>query len=56
MSAKTLKRVMASGFVAVGGAALFIWIWPNDSSIAFEGVAVMSAMLSVVVVVSLWQK
>ena len=56
MGAQTLKRVMASAFVAVGGAALFMWSWPDDGSLLFSGIAVLSAELSVVVVVSLWQK
>ena len=56
MGAKTLKRIMASGFVVLGGATLFTWIWPDDGSILFSSLAVMSAVLGVVVVVSLWQK
>lgn len=56
MGAKTLKRGLASAFVAVGGATLFTWIWPDDGSVLFSGLALLSAALSVVVVVSLWQK
>ena len=56
MGAKTLKRIMASAFVAVGGAALFVWIWPDDGSVLFSGIAVLSAALSLVVIASLWQK
>ena len=56
MGAQTLKRIMASAFVTVGGAALFIWIWPEDDSVLFSGIAVLSAALSLVIVASLWQK
>lgn len=56
MGAQTLKRIMASAFVAVGGAALFICTWPEDGSVLFSGLAVLSAALSLVVVASLWQK
>lgn len=56
MGAKTLKRVLASGFVIAGGAAIFTWVWPEDGSILFSALAIMSALLGMVVVVSLWQK
>lgn len=56
MGAKTLKRILASGFIAAGGAAIFGWVWPDDGSLLFSTLAVMSAVLSIVVLVSLWQK
>jgi hypothetical protein len=56
MGAKTLKRAVASGFVIAGGAGIFMWVWPDDGSILFSSLAVMSALLGTVVVVSLWQK
>lgn len=56
MGAKTLKRILASGFIAAGGAAIFTWVWPDDGAVLFEGLAVLSAVLSLVVVVSVWQK
>ena len=56
MGAKTLKQVLTSGFIVAGGVAIFTWVWPDDGSLLFEGLAVLSAVLSVVVVVSVWQK
>jgi hypothetical protein len=56
MGAKTLKRVLASAFVVIGGAAIVMWVWPEDGSILFSSLAVMSALLGSAVVVSLWQK
>ena len=56
MGAKTLKRVLASGFVIAGGAAIFMWVSPDDGSILFSTLAILSAVLGTVVVVSLWQK
>ena len=56
MGAKTLKRVLASGFIVAGGAAIFRWVWPDDGSFLFVTLAIMAAVLSLFVVVSLWQK
>ena len=56
MGAKTLKRVLASGFIVVGGAAIFSWVWPEDGSFVLRGLAVLAAALSMVVLASLWQK
>jgi hypothetical protein len=56
MRAKTLKRVLASAFIVAGGAAICSWVWPDDGSFLFSSLAVMSAVLSLVVVVSLWHK
>ena len=56
MGAKTLKRVLASAFVIIGGAAIVMWVWPEDGSVLLSSLAVMSALLGTVVVVSLWQK
>lgn len=53
---KTLNRVLASGFILAGAAAIFSWVWPDDGSLLFSGLAVISAVLSVIVLVSLWQK
>lgn len=55
MGAKTLKRILASGFIVAGGATIFTWVWPDDGSLVFSSLAVLSAVLSVVVLVSVWQ-
>lgn len=55
-ASKTLKQILASAFVAAGGVAIFTWIWPNDGSLLFAALAVLSAVLSLAVVASLWQK
>ena len=52
MGAKTLKRILASGFVVIGGAALFTWIWPDDGSILFSSLAVAWCWLAVRVLAS----
>jgi hypothetical protein len=53
---KTLTRVLASGFILAGGAATFFWVWPEDGSLALSGIAILSAVVSVAVVASLWKQ
>jgi hypothetical protein len=51
-----LTRVLASGFVLAGGAATFSWLWPGDESLFPSAVAVLSVVVSLLVVASLWKK
>ena len=55
-SEKTLTRVLASGFVVAGGAAMFLWIWPDDASLFRAGVAILSVAVSLVVLATFWKK
>jgi hypothetical protein len=51
-----LTRVLASGFVIAGGAATFTWLWPEDDTLFPSTVAVLSALISLLVVASLWRR
>jgi hypothetical protein len=55
--AGVLVKALASGFVLAGAAAIFFWFWPGEAEAGHirAGVAVLSALIGVAVVVSLWR-
>lgn len=48
--------MLASGFILLGGAATLVWLWPEEESVVLKAVAVLSALVSLAVVASLWKK
>jgi len=53
---KTLNRGLASGLVLVAASAIVAWVWPDDGSWFQSGVAIVSAAVSLLVVIALWKK
>jgi len=53
-----LARVLASGLVTAGVAAIFLWLWPGDAEVtALHAVLVaLSAITGAAVLVSVWRK
>lgn len=56
--ATVLVRVLASGFIMAGAAAIFLWFWPGEAEPDFARsmVAALSAVVAAAVLASLWRK
>jgi membrane protein YdbS with pleckstrin-like domain len=51
-----LTRGLASGVLLAGGVAICAWMWPADGSLVLSSVAIVTVVVSLAVVASLWKK
>jgi len=52
----TLTRAMVSALVVAVAVGIVIWVWPDDGSWLQAGLVVLSVMVSIAVLISLWKK